>query len=173
MHSLLFTSHGCFSELNIHVILAVIFFLETIELIKVIMFNGGIVFPMIMVVGCLWFMWLFVGSCFVLCLLLTLCLTVRSSAFELLIVSTLVQWWLASNHYLYHGWPSYGRSYASITCVIHKIMHLWIMVIIFLGDFELILVSHLVVAVDLLSKKWNRCNFFCYFLIVHFCIPFA
>ena len=138
------------------------------------MLYGGIVFPVIMVVGCLWFMWLFIGSCFVLCLLLTLCLTVRSSAFELLIVSTLVQWWLASNHYLYHGWPSYGRFCLSITCVIPKIMHLWIMVIIFLEDIELILVSHLVIAVDLYSIQWNRCNFFLFFrlfLIVHFAFP--
>ena len=155
MHPLLFTSHECFSELSIHVILAVIFFLETIELSKVIMFYGGIVFPMIMVVGCLWFLWLFIGSCFVFCLLLTLCLTVKSSAFELLIVSTLVQWCLASNHYLYHGWFSYGTSYLIITCVIHKIMHLWIMVVIFLGDIELILVSHLVIAVDLLCIQCN------------------
>ena len=103
------------------------FFLETIELSKVIMFYGGIVFQWLWWWVCLWFMWLLIGSC----LLLTLCLTVKSSAFELLIVSTLVQWWLASNHYLYHGWLSYGTSYLIITCVIHKIMHLWIMVIFF------------------------------------------
>ena len=60
----MFPSHGCFSELSIHVILAVIFFLKTIELSKVIMFYGGIVFPMIMVMGCLWFMWLFIRIMF-------------------------------------------------------------------------------------------------------------
>ena len=126
---------------------------------------------MIMVVGCLWFMWLFIGSCFVLCLLLTLCLIVKSSAFELLIVSTLVQWWLASNHYLYHGWLSYGTSYLITTCVFHKIMLLWIMVIIFLGDIELILVSHLVIAVDLHSIQWNSCNFLSEISIMHFAFP--
>ena len=136
------------------------FFLETIELSKVIMFYGGIVFPMIMVMGLFVIHVIVYRIMFVLCLLLTLCLIVRSSAFELLIVSALVQWWLASNHYLYHGWPSYGRSYLIITCVILKIMHLWIMVIIFLGDIELILVSHLVITVDLHSIQWNRCNFF-------------
>ena len=135
------------------------------------MFYGGIDFPMIMVMGCLWFMWLFIGSCFVLCLLLTLCLTVRSSAFELLIVSTLVQWWLASDHYLYHGCSSYGTSYLIITCVIHKIMHLCLMVIIFLEDIELILVSHLVIVVDLLSIQWYSCNFFSEILIMHFAFP--
>ena len=95
----------------------------------------------------------------------------RSSAFELLIVSTLVQWCLASNHYLYHGWLSYGTSYLIITCVIHKIMQLWIMVKIFLGDIELILVSHLVIAVDLHSVQGNRCNFFSEISIMHFAFP--
>ena len=61
------------------------------ELSNFIMFYGGIVFPMIMVMG------LFVIHVIVyrimgfLCLLLTLCLTVRSSSFELLIAPTLVQ----------------------------------------------------------------------------------
>ena len=157
MHPLLFTSHGCFSELSIHVILAVIFFFqETIELSKVIMFYGGIVFPMIMVMGCLWFMWLFIGSWFVLCLSLTLCLTVSLSAFELLIVSTLVQWWLASNHYFllvswltfiwvilpkYHmcnsqnyAFVNYGDNFSG-------------------GHWAKILVSHWVIAVDLLLNS--------------------
>ena len=126
---LLFTLHGCFSELGIHVILAVIFifFLETIELSKIIMFYGGIVFPMIMVVGCLWFMWLFIGSCFVLVFTFNSLSHCEVISFELLIMSTLVQWWLAYNHYLYHGWPSNGTSYQIITCVIHKlcICELW------------------------------------------------
>ena len=147
------------------------FFLETIELSKVITFYGGIVFQWLWWWVCLWFMWLFIGSCFVLCLLLTLCLTVRSSVFELLIVSTLVQWWLASNHYLYHGWPTYETSNLIIICVIYKIMHLWIMVIIFLGDIELILVSHVVFTVVLHSIQWNSYNFLSEILIVHFAFP--
>ena len=103
------------------------FFLETIELSKIIMFYGGIVFPMIMVVGCLWFMWLFIGSCFVLVFTFNSLSHCEVISFELLIMSTLVQWWLAYNHYLYHGWPSNGTSYQIITCVIHKlcICELW------------------------------------------------
>ena len=45
------------------------------------------------------------------------------------------------------------------------------MVMIFLGDIELILVSHLVIAVDQLSKQWNICNFFSEILIMHFAFP--
>ena len=125
-------------------------------------------FPMIMVMGLFVIHVIIHRTMFLfLCLVLTLCLTVRLSAFELLIVSALVRWWLASNHYLYHGWPSYGTSYLIITCVIHKIMHLWIMVIIFLGDIELIMVSDWIFAVALLSIHWNRCNFLAEILIMH------
>ena len=73
-------------------------------------FNAGLV-PMIMVVGCLWFMWLFIGSCFVLVFTFNSLSHCEVISFELLIMSTLVQWWLAYNHYLYHGWPSNGTSY--------------------------------------------------------------
>ena len=91
MHSLLFTSHRCFTELSIHVILAVIFFSGDHRVkygYHVFWWHS---FPMIMMIGLFVIHVIVIGSCFVFVFTLTLCLTVRSSAVEHLIVSTLVQ----------------------------------------------------------------------------------